>query len=221
MDANKTELMDTESNGGMLNSTIRLVVRAKNHRLLTIREKMGLTQAEIADLLGVSMGTYGQLERLDYSQIASTTLLKVAEILEENVDELFPNWATIVGEVYNSKDNYYLLDDEYAKTKLLSSGFGGSPKLLSESFYADLEVAMSDFTDREKFILKSYFGLGGYEQLTLEEIGDKLNLTRARIREIKEKSLRKLRHSTRNKLLRGYLENNFQEIEEINGNNTN
>lgn len=71
----------------------------------------------------------------------------------------------------------------------------------------DMEKALDTLSDREKAILTLYFGLNGEEPLTLEEIGKKLNLTRERIRQIKEKAIQRLRHSSRAKYLKGYAEN--------------
>jgi RNA polymerase primary sigma factor len=70
----------------------------------------------------------------------------------------------------------------------------------------DMQKALSTLTDREQIILGLYFGLEGEEPLTLEEIGQKMSLTRERIRQIKEKAILRLRHSTRSKYLKGYVE---------------
>jgi RNA polymerase primary sigma factor len=70
----------------------------------------------------------------------------------------------------------------------------------------DMQRALSTLTERERIILNLYFGLEGEEPLTLEEIGQKMNLTRERIRQIKEKAILRLRHNTRSKYLKGYVE---------------
>jgi RNA polymerase primary sigma factor len=70
----------------------------------------------------------------------------------------------------------------------------------------DMERALDTLSDREKLILSLYFGLNGEDPLTLEEIGKKLELTRERIRQIKEKAIVRLRHSSRSKFLKGYIE---------------
>lgn len=70
----------------------------------------------------------------------------------------------------------------------------------------DMEKALDTLSEREKLILTLYFGIHGEEPLTLEEIGRKLSLTRERIRQIKEKAIMRLRHSSRAKYLRGYIE---------------
>ncbi len=70
----------------------------------------------------------------------------------------------------------------------------------------DMQKALATLTDRERKILMLYFGLEGEEPLTLEQIGKKMHLTRERIRQIKEKAILRLRHSTRSKYLKGYVE---------------
>lgn len=76
--------------------------------------------------------------------------------------------------------------------------------LINESLSTEVERALSTLTDRERDIIKYFFGIGCSE-MTLEEIGEKFNLTRERVRQIKEKAIRRLRHSTRSKLLKSYL----------------
>jgi RNA polymerase primary sigma factor len=70
----------------------------------------------------------------------------------------------------------------------------------------DMEKALATLSERERMILSMYFGLNGEEPLTLEEIGRELALTRERIRQIKEKAIVRLRHSSRSKFLKGYME---------------
>ncbi len=71
----------------------------------------------------------------------------------------------------------------------------------------DMEKALGTLSERERLILSMYFGINGEEPLTLEEIGKELGLTRERIRQIKEKAILRLRHSSRAKFLKGYIEN--------------
>ena len=77
--------------------------------------------------------------------------------------------------------------------------------LINESLSTEIDRALSTLTEREREIVKCFFGIGGSQELTLEEIGDKFGLTRERVRQIKEKAIRRLRHSTRSKLLKTYL----------------
>ncbi|GJQ62326.1 MAG: RNA polymerase sigma factor RpoD [Melioribacteraceae bacterium] len=77
--------------------------------------------------------------------------------------------------------------------------------LMSDSLKNEIERALGTLTDREAEVIKLYFGLNKEHSLTLEEIGEKFNLTRERVRQIKEKAIRRLRHASRSKNLRSYL----------------
>jgi RNA polymerase primary sigma factor len=76
--------------------------------------------------------------------------------------------------------------------------------LINESLATEVERALETLTDRERDIIRYFFGIGCSE-MTLEEIGEKFDLTRERVRQIKEKAIRRLRHSSRSKLLKSYL----------------
>jgi RNA polymerase primary sigma factor len=77
--------------------------------------------------------------------------------------------------------------------------------LMSESLKEEVERALSKLAAREAEVIKLYFGFENDEPLTLEEIGERFNLTRERVRQIKEKALRRLRNTTRSKELKKYL----------------
>ena len=76
--------------------------------------------------------------------------------------------------------------------------------LINESLSTEVNRALETLTERERDIIKYFFGIGCSE-MTLEEIGEKFDLTRERVRQIKEKAIRRLRHSSRSKLLKSYL----------------
>ncbi|MCQ2229360.1 MAG: sigma-70 family RNA polymerase sigma factor [Bacteroidales bacterium] len=76
--------------------------------------------------------------------------------------------------------------------------------LINESLALEVERTLATLTPRESDILKYFFGIG-CQELTLEEIGERFGLTRERVRQIKEKAIRKLRLGTRSKLLKAYL----------------
>ena len=76
--------------------------------------------------------------------------------------------------------------------------------LLRESLQKEIERALSTLSNREKDVLRLFFGLNTNE-MTLEEIGDSFGLTRERVRQIKEKAIRRLRQTSRSKLLKAYL----------------
>lgn len=77
--------------------------------------------------------------------------------------------------------------------------------LMGESLKVEIERALSKLTKREAEVIRLYFGIGREHSLTLEEIGERFDLTRERVRQIKEKALRKLRHHNRSAALRAYL----------------
>jgi RNA polymerase primary sigma factor len=77
--------------------------------------------------------------------------------------------------------------------------------LLYDSLRKEINRAISTLTPREADVVKLYFGLDGAHPMTLEEIGEKFDLTRERVRQIKEKAIRRLKHTSRSKILKTYL----------------
>ena len=77
--------------------------------------------------------------------------------------------------------------------------------LMIDSLKREVQRSLSTLTQRESDVIALYFGLNGEHALTLEEIGEKFSLTRERVRQIKEKATRRLRHSSRSKTLKSYL----------------
>ena len=77
--------------------------------------------------------------------------------------------------------------------------------LLTESLRREIERALGTLTPREADVIRLYYGLTGMPGMTLEEIGERFELTRERVRQIKEKAIRRLKHTSRSKILRTYL----------------
>ncbi|MCS7027988.1 MAG: sigma-70 family RNA polymerase sigma factor [Bacteroidia bacterium] len=77
--------------------------------------------------------------------------------------------------------------------------------LIAESLRAEVERALEMLTEREAEVIRLYFGIGIEHSLTLEEIGERFNLTRERVRQIKEKAIRRLKHTSRSRALKAYL----------------
>jgi RNA polymerase primary sigma factor len=77
--------------------------------------------------------------------------------------------------------------------------------LLDESLRIEVKRALKTLSDREAEVIRLYFGLDREHPLTLEEIGERFSLTRERVRQIKEKAIRRLRHTSRSRMLRNYL----------------
>ena len=77
-------------------------------------------------------------------------------------------------------------------------------QLVKESLRTEIDSVLQTLTERERLIISAFYGIGQPE-MTLEEIGNKYGLTRERVRQIKEKAIRRLRNSTKNGILKGYL----------------
>jgi RNA polymerase primary sigma factor len=90
---------------------------------------------------------------------------------------------------------------------VLRSGESPNPDraLLHESLRTEIERALETLTPREADVIRLYFGLGDQHPMTLEEIGETFDLTRERVRQIKEKAIRRLKHTSRSKILMTYL----------------
>jgi RNA polymerase primary sigma factor len=90
---------------------------------------------------------------------------------------------------------------------VLSHGESPNPDraLVQESLRIEIERALETLTPREADVVRLYFGLGDYQPMTLEEIGETFDLTRERVRQIKEKAIRRLKHTSRSKILMTYL----------------
>lgn len=78
-------------------------------------------------------------------------------------------------------------------------------ELAIESLKAEVSRILKLLSDKEQKVVRAFFGIDGSPEMTLDEIGEKYNLTRERVRQIKEKALRRLRFNTKNKLLKSYL----------------
>jgi len=76
---------------------------------------------------------------------------------------------------------------------------------MNDSLRSEVQIALSSLTHREAEVISLYFGLNGEHSNTLVELGEKFNLTRERVRQIKEKAIIRLRHTSRSKALRPYL----------------
>ncbi len=98
-------------------------------------------------------------------------------------------------------------DDSSNMYDVLTGDDSPSPEggLIKDSLRREIERSLSTLTPREADVVRLYFGLGGEHPLTLEEIGERFDLTRERVRQIKEKAIRRLKHTSRSKLLKAYL----------------
>ncbi len=166
-------------------------------------------QSRIIRLPQNKIGTLNKINRFfaqfEQEHEREPTLLELAQALElapADVKEYV--WAA--GR-HVSMDAPVYSDEEVNQYDLLLSKDSPPPdkELLNESLRREIERVLKTLSSKEAEILRLYFGLNHNYPHTLDEIGDILNLTRERVRQIKEKALNKLKHTTRNKLLRTYL----------------
>jgi RNA polymerase primary sigma factor len=76
---------------------------------------------------------------------------------------------------------------------------------MQESLANEIERSLATLTERQKEVIKLYFGIGIDHSMSLEDIGERFDLTRERVRQIKDKALKRLRHTSRSKMLKSYL----------------
>jgi len=131
---------------------------------------------------------------------------ELAEILEMKPDELAVLRATLTFHV--SIDTPIGDDDETTSLDMMSDSSMATPdsNLIDESLHDELDHALQALSEREVEIVKSYFGLNEFNQsYSLDEIGIKMNLTRERVRQLKDKAIRKMRRFAITKELKSYL----------------
>lgn len=177
-----------------------------------IRQTILQAISEYSRLVRLPLNVVGNLNKItkitsDFEQEyeREPTSEEIEEILsQENIDidiarQLTEGTLSIDTPV--GKDKNGTLQD------ILSGQNDNEPgKLLTEeSFHIEIRHALHSLEEREAKVIRMYFGIGQELPMTLEEIGNKLHLTRERVRQIKEKALRKLRHTSRALNLRGYL----------------
>ncbi len=106
-----------------------------------------------------------------------------------------------------SMDAPLVTDEENNLYDVLRSDENTTPEteLLYDSLRKEIDRAISTLTPREADVIRLYFGLNSKHPMTLEEIGEKFDLTRERVRQIKEKAIRRLKHTSRSKILKTYL----------------
>ena len=128
-------------------------------------------------------------------------LATALELPQEKVNDALKNSGRHI-----SMDAPFASDEENSLLDVLENI--DSPKadnsLIKESLCDEIDRSLNTLTDRERDIIKYFFGIG-VPEMTLEEIGDHFNLTRERVRQIKEKAIRRLRQKSRSRLLKYYL----------------
>ncbi|GAB1403369.1 RNA polymerase sigma factor SigA [anaerobic digester metagenome] len=145
---------------------------------------------------------YAKLEQEYEREPNFDEIAGLLEISENEVKESMRNAGRHV-----SMDAPLVQDEDNNMYDVLRSDEGPTPEteLLYESLRKEIERAVSTLTSREADVVRLYFGLNGEHPLTLEEIGERFDLTRERVRQIKEKAIRRLKQTSRSKILKTYL----------------
>jgi RNA polymerase primary sigma factor len=146
--------------------------------------------------------TFAELEQKFEREPSIQELADAMEIAPGDIKESLKSAGRHV-----SMDAPLQQDEEGTLYDVLLSKESPSPDkgLLTESLRKEIERALSTLTYREANIIRLYFGLNGKHQHTLEEIGEEFNLTRERVRQIKEKAIKRLKNATRCRILKTYL----------------
>jgi len=129
---------------------------------------------------------------------------ELADILETTVDKVSDTLSNSGRHV--SMDAPFVQGEENTLLDVLENSDPDTDSILiDESLSEEIKRSLATLTEREREIIVLFFGLGSNHQLSLEEIGEKFNLTRERVRQIKDKALQRLRHTSRSKILKSYL----------------
>ena len=129
---------------------------------------------------------------------------ELAEILETTVDKISDTLSNSGRHV--SMDAPFVQGEENTLLDVLENHEPNTDSnLINESLSEEIKRSLSTLTEREREIIVLFFWLSTNHPLSLEEIGEKFNLTRERVRQIKDKALQRLRHTSRSKILKSYL----------------
>ena len=176
-----------------------------------IRQSILQACAEQSRIIRLPLNQVGSLNRLNkaFSKFEQEferkpTPQELAKILEVPSDKI--SQAFRISGKHISVDAPFIDGEENSLLDVLTNN--DSPNtdlsLIKESLNKEIERALSTLSEREKEIIKHFFGINCTE-LTLEEIGEKYELTRERVRQIKEKAIKRLRHTSKSRILKGYL----------------
>ena len=163
------------------------IVRLPLNRVGTLH-KIGKAASELEQEYGRAPSTDEIAEELDM------TIEEINDTLQISNSHLSLDQPFTEGESNSLKD---VLEDERAQSP--------DEPVMNESLKEEIERVLSTLTEREAEVITLYFGINRERALTLEEIGERFGLTRERVRQIKEKAIKRLRHATRSKNLRAYV----------------
>ena len=177
-----------------------------------IRQSILQALAEQSRIVRLPLNRVGALSKIGraYSNLEQEferepSAEELAEELEMDIKEVTDTLK--ISSKHVSVDAPFAQGEENRLLDVMKNDEQPSPDnmLLSESLKTEIASALSSLPERESEVLKLYYGIETDHAMTLEEIGEKFNLTRERVRQIKEKAIRRLRHASKSKHLRTYL----------------
>jgi RNA polymerase primary sigma factor len=177
-----------------------------------IRQCILQALAEQSRVVRLPLNKIGAINKINKTYALLEQQLEREPIAEE-ISEIIEMSAADIRETLRSQGRHVSMDapignleDGGSMYDLMANG-GSSPDndLLVESLRKEIDRSLAGLTPRETEVIRLYYGLNGSHSHSLEEIGEKFDLTRERVRQIKEKAVRRLKHSSRSKLLQGYL----------------
>lgn len=177
-----------------------------------IRQSILQALAEQSRIVRLPLNRIGALSKIGraYSNLEQEferepSAEELAEELEMDIKEVTDTLK--ISSKHVSVDAPFAQGEENRLLDVMKNDEQPSPDnmLLSESLKTEIASALSSLPEREAEVLRLYYGIETEHAMTLEEIGEKYNLTRERVRQIKEKAIRRLRHASKSKHLRTYL----------------
>ena len=176
-----------------------------------IRQSILQALAEQSRIVRLPLNQVGSLNRINkaYSKFEQEHERKPSpEELAEELDlpaEKVADTMRVAGRHISVDAPFVEGEDNSLLDVLINSDSPNADRsLINESLSREIERALATLTERESDIIRYFFGIG-CQEMTLEEIGERFGLTRERVRQIKEKAIRRLRHTSRSKLLKSYL----------------
>ena len=176
-----------------------------------IRQSILLAIAEQSRIVRLPLNQVGSLSKIS----KAFSRLEQEFEREPSPEELAENLETTVEKISDTLSNsgrHVSMDAPFVQGEentlldvLENSDPNTDSNLINESLSEEIKRSLSTLTEREREIIVLFFGLSTNHALSLEEIGEKFNLTRERVRQIKDKALQRLRHTSRSKILKSYL----------------
>ena len=178
-----------------------------------IRQQILQSLAEQARIVRLPLNKIGSINKinkafakLEQEHERPPTAVELAEMLEMTLEEVKTSLSN-TGRHVSMDAPLREGDDSGTMMDIMKNDDLPSPldSLMTDSLRAEIERSLNALAGREADVIRFYFGLAGNQPHTLEEIGQKFDLTRERVRQIKEKAIRRMKHTSRSVVLKAYL----------------